>query len=119
MSQPFVVPDVNGTIPSIEPMRVPDVVSGESVTDIPDWTYKKFSVFDIFHSKLGVSATTAILTFAFLAYLNPPFVQQSGENDIEIRKPSLRAMYGISTAVFLLLMIIPVNPRPLGSKQSK
>lgn len=116
MSQPFVVPDVGGTIPSIEPIRVPDVVSGESVTDIPDWTYKKFSVFDIFHSKLGVAATTSILTFAFLAYLNPPFIQQAGENDIEIRKPSLRSMYGISAAVFVLLMIIPVNPRPLGSK---
>lgn len=114
MSQPFVVPDVSGTIPSIDPIRVPDVVSGEG--DIPDWTYKKFSVFDIFHSKLGVSATTAILTFAVLAYLNPPFIQQDGENDIEIKKPSLRAMYGISTAVFLLLMVVPVNPRPLGSK---
>ena len=114
MSQPFVVPDVSGTIPSIDPIRVPDVVSGEG--DIPDWTYKKFSVFDIFHSKIGVSATTAILSFAVLAYLNPPFVQQDGENNIEIKKPSLRAMYGISTAVFLLLMVVPVNPRPLGSK---
>lgn len=114
MSQPFVVPDVDGTIPSIKPIRVPDVVSGE--TDVPDWTYKKFSVFDIFHSKLGISATTSILTFAFLAYLNPPFIQQRGDNDIEIRKPSLRAMYGISAAVFLILMIIPINPRPLGSK---
>ena len=116
MSQPFIVPDVSGTIPAIEPIRVPDVVSGESVADIPDWTYKKFSVFDIFHSKIGVSATTAILTFALLAYLNPPFVQENGENDIEIRKPSLKAMYGMSSAVFLLIMIIPVNPRPLGSK---
>ena len=116
MSQPFVVPDVSGTIPALDPIRVPDVVSGEAVTDIPDWTYKKFSVFDIFHSKLGVSATSAILTFALLAYLNPPFVQQKGGNDIEIKKPSLPAMYGISAAVFVLLMIIPVNPRPLGSK---
>lgn len=113
MSQPFIVPDVSGTVPSIDPIRVPDVVSGEA--GIPDWTYKKFSVFDIFQSKLGVSATTSILTFALLAYFNPPFVQQRGENDIEIRKPSLQAMYGISAAVFLLLMIIPVNPRPLGS----
>lgn len=116
MSQPFVVPDISGTIPSIEPIRVPDVVSGESVTNIPDWTYKKFSVFDIFHSKLGVCATTSVLTFAFLSYLNPPFIQQRGGNDIEIRKPSLGAMYGISGAVFVLLMIIPVSPRPLGSK---
>lgn len=117
MAQPFVVPDISGTLPSIEPIRVPDVVSGESVADIPDWTYKKFSVFDIFHSKLGVCATTSVLTFAFLSYLNPPFIQQRRHpNDIEIRKPSLRAMYGISAAVFVLLMIIPVNPRPLGSK---
>lgn len=116
MSQPFIVPDVTGTVPPIDPIRVPDVVSGESVADIPDWTYKKFSVFDIFHSKVGISATTSLLTFAFLSYLNPPFIQQKGGNDIEVRKPSLRAMYGISAVVFCLLMIIPVNPRPLGSK---
>ena len=115
MSQPFVVPDVSGNLPAIAPIRVPDAVTGESVADIPDWTYKKFSVFDIFHSKLGVSATTSVLTFAVLAYLNPPFIQQTGENDIEVRKPSLRAMYGISMAVFVLLLIIPMNPRPLGS----
>lgn len=116
MSQPFIVPDVNGSIPSMDPIRVPDVVSGESVADIPDWTYKKFSIFDIFHSKVGISAATSILTFAFLSYLNPPFIQQNGENNIEIKKPCIRSMYVISVAVFILLMLIPVNPRPLGSK---
>lgn len=116
MSQPFVVPDVNGKLPSIDPIRVPDVVTGENVFDIPDWSYKQFSVFDIFHSKIGVSATTSILAFGILAYINPPFIQESGDNDIEIRKPSLRAMYGISFVVFLLLLLIPVTPQPLGSK---
>lgn len=112
LSQPFVVPDVGNSIPPPPPMRVPDVVSGTSIADIPDWTYKKFSVFDIFHSKIGIAATTSILTFASLAYFNPPFVQQRGDNDIEIRKPSLRAMYVVSLATFILLMVVPVNPRP-------
>jgi hypothetical protein len=110
--QPFVVPDIGSSIPPAPPIRVPDVISGESVVEIPDWTYKKFSVFDVFHSKIGVSATTAVLTFASLAYFNPPFVQQNGENDIEIRKPSLRSMYTISFVVFVLLMLVPVNPKP-------
>lgn len=114
MSQPFVVPDINGTMPRIAPLRVPDVVSGVNVKNVPDWTYKKFSVFDIFQSKLGISATTAIATFVLLAYMNPPFIQQKGANEIETRKPSLISMYGISIAVFLILIMIPVNPRPRG-----
>lgn len=113
MSQPFVVPDVGG-VPNVSPLRVPDVVSGE--TAVPDWTYKKFSAMDIFHSKLGISATSSILTFAILAYMNPPFVQQKGDNEIETRKPSLKAMYCISIAVFLLVLFVPINPPPLGSR---
>jgi len=115
MSQPFMVPDINGTIPNIQPLRVPENLSGENVRDIPDWTYKKFSVFDIFQSKLGISAATSMGTFALLAYMNPPFVQQKGENEIEIRKPSMAALYTLSIMVFITMMIIPVNPKPLGS----
>lgn len=115
MSQPFVVPDV-GTIPSIPPIRVPDNVSGENIKDIPDWTYKQFSISDVFQSKLGISCTTSIATFALLAYMNPPFVQTGGGNEIETRRPSLPALYLISGFVFMMIMILPINPRPLGSK---
>lgn len=113
--QPFVVPDVDGRLPSTsQPLRVPDTVSGENIQSIPDWTYKKFGVFDILHSKLGIAASTAILTFVILAYVNPPFVQEKGQmaNEIQTKKPSFKAIYGISIAVFLFLFVVPVNPKP-------
>ena len=116
MPQPFVVPDINGTVPQIQPLRVPENISGENIRDIPDWTYKRFSVTDIFQSKLGISATTSLLTFALLAYMNPPFIQQKGDNEIEIRKPSMTALYTLSILVFIIMMLVPVNPVPLGSK---
>jgi len=116
MSQPFVVPDINGTVPQIQPLRVPENISGENIREIPDWTYKRFSITDIFQSKLGISATTSLLTFALLAYMNPPFIQQKGDNEIEIRKPSMAALYTLSILVFITMMLVPVNPAPLGSK---
>ena len=110
--QSFAVPDINGKLPNVQPLRVPDVVSGENLQEIPDWTYKKFSVMDIFHSKLGIAATTSMITFMILIYLNPPFVQQSGENIIETKKPSLKSIYFISFAVFLFVFFVSVNPMP-------
>ena len=118
MSQPFIVPDINGTVPTIQPLRVPENVSGENIRDIPDWTYKKFSITDIFQSKLGISATTSLATFALLAYMNPPFIQQNGDNEIEVRKPSMPALYTLSIMVFFIMMFVPINPAPLGSKSN-
>lgn len=111
--QPFSVPDaMTGTLPPVDPIRVPDIVTGQNITDVPDWTYKKFSPFDVFHSKMGIAATTSLLSFAILCYLNPPFVQESGDNKIEIRKCSTTKIYVISLCVFLFILLVPVNPMP-------
>lgn len=115
-NQPFTVPST--IVPDIPtaPIRVPDVITGESIKSIPEWEYKKFSVFDIFHSKLGISIIASILTFAILAYVNPPFVQESGDNKIEIRKPNMSAIYTVSLIVFCILFFVPIVPSGAGKK---
>ena len=111
MAQPFVVPETGLEMPQIgENMNVPNTIMGGS--DVPQWTYKKFEVTDIFHSKLGISATTAGLVFAVLMYLNPPFTQESGENQIETRKPCFTKLYAITLVIFVILMLVPMNPLP-------
>jgi len=69
--------DVDGlssSVPKFEPIVVPDVVNGGLIKDVEPWVYKKFSPFDIFYSRFGISATTSILSFAILCYINPVFV---------------------------------------------
>jgi len=111
MSQPFVVPETGLELPQIgETMNVPNTIIGDG--EVAPWTYKKFEVTDIFHSKLGISAVTAGLVFTVLMYLNPPFTQETGNNQIETRKPCFTKLYAITIVVFVLLMLIPMNPVP-------
>jgi len=111
MAQPFVVPETGLEMPSVgENMNVPNTIMGG--TDVPQWTYKKFEVTDIFHSKLGIAATTAGLVFTVLMYLNPPFAQEGGENQIETRKPCFTKLYAITLVIFVVLMLVPINPLP-------
>jgi len=111
MSQPFVVPETGLELPQIgETMNVPNTIMGDG--DVAAWTYKKFEVTDILHSKLGISAVTSGLVFAVLMYLNPPFTQETGTNQIETRKPCFTKLYAIALVVFVLLMLIPMNPLP-------
>ena len=115
--QPFAVPDaVSNSLPRVDSIRVPDVVTGTNLAEVPDWTYKKFSPFDVFHSKIGIAATTSLFSFAILSYMNPPFVQESGDNKIEIRKCSASKVYVISLCVFLFILLVPVNPMPSVSR---
>ncbi len=111
MSQPFVVPETGLELPSAsEGLNVPNTIVGDG--DVPLWTYKKFEITDIFHSKLGIASTTSILVFATLMYLNPPFAQETGDNRIETRKPCFSKLYAVALIVFVLMMLIPVNPVP-------
>lgn len=116
MSQPFSVPSTIQPEIATPPIRVPDVLTSETIKPIPEWEYKQFSALDVFHSKLGISVTTSIACFALLVYLNPPFVQESGENKIEIRKPNMSAIYTISFAVFCILFFAPLIPKSAGRK---
>lgn len=99
------VPDLGVDTPRVS---VPNVLSREQYQDIPAWTYRKFQLTDLFYSKVGISATTALCTFSILSVLNPPFVQEKSDNPIEINKPSFTVLYCISLVVFLFMMIVPV-----------
>ena len=99
------VPDLGVDTPSVP---VPNILDREQYQEIPAWTYKKFQLTDLFYSKVGISATTALCTFSILSVLNPPFVQEKSENPIEINKPSITVLYCISLVVFLFMMIVPV-----------
>lgn len=99
------VPDLGVDTPRVS---VPNVLSQEQYQDIPAWTYRKFQLTDLFYSKVGISATTALCTFSILSVLNPPFVQEKSDNPIEINKPSVTVLYCISLVVFLFMMIVPV-----------
>lgn len=105
-----IVPDL-GVKPR-SPVSVPDVLSGggnSNFQPIPEWTYKRFQLTDIFYSKVGISAITSMLTFSILSITNPPFVQESNENPIEISKPSFPILYCISLIVFVIMMVVPVS----------
>lgn len=99
------VPDLGFDTPTVP---VPNVLSKEQYQDIPAWTYRKFQLTDLFYSKVGISATTALCAFSILSVLNPPFVQEKSENPIEINKPSFTILYCISLFVFLFMMVVPV-----------
>ena len=99
------VPDLGIDTPSVS---VPNVLSREEYQQIPAWTYRKFQLTDLFYSKVGISATTALCAFSILSVLNPPFVQEKSDNPIEINKPSFTVLYCISLVVFLFMMVIPV-----------
>lgn len=99
------VPDLGVDTPA---MPVPTILDQEQYQTIPAWTYKKFQLTDLFYSKVGISATTALCTFSILSVLNPPFVQEKSDNPIEINKPSVTVLYCISLVVFLFMMIVPV-----------
>lgn len=114
--QPFAVPSTIQPELASTPIRVPDAITGDSLKKIPEWEYKKLSVWDIFHTKLGISVSASLVTFFVLAYLNPPFVQEKGDNSIEIGKPSMRALYTISIVVFFVLFFVPVVPKSAGGR---
>lgn len=99
------VPDLGIDTSSVS---VPNVLSREEYQQIPAWTYRKFQLTDLFYSKVGISAATALCAFSILSVLNPPFVQEKSDNPIEINKPSFTVLYCISLVVFLFMMVIPV-----------
>lgn len=104
-SLPMMVPDLGIDTPAVS---VPNVLTGEQYQDIPPWTYRKFQLTDLLYSKVGISAATALSTFSILSVINPPFVQEKGDNPVEINKPSITALYCISLVVFLFMMVVPV-----------
>lgn len=114
MSQPFAVPSTIQPEISTPSLRVPELMTGEGIKTIPDWEYRQLSVWDILHTKLGISVATSTLTFGLLVYLNPPFVQEQGDNKIEIRKPSMSAIYSIAFVVFCVVFFVPLVPRSAG-----
>lgn len=99
------IPDLGIDTPSVP---VPTTISKEQYQDIPAWTYRRFQITDLFYSKVGISATTALCAFSILSVLNPPFVQEKSDNPIEINKPSFTVLYCISLVVFLFMMVVPV-----------
>ena len=103
-----IVPDLG--VKTSSTVSVPNVLSSNpNFQPIPEWTYKRFQVTDIFYSKVGISAITSLLTFSVLSITNPPFVQESNDNPIEISKPSLPVLYCISLIIFILMMVVPVS----------
>ena len=109
--QPFIVPGTDVKLPDLsESINIPNNIVGQG--DVPDWVYKKFEITDVFHSKIGIAAATSIISFSILMYLNPPFCQENGDNAIRSRKPCFPKLYMISLFVFILVLIIPVNPVP-------
>jgi len=103
-----IVPDLGVNTPS--PVSVPTVLSNNpKFQPIPEWTYKRFQITDIFYSRVGISAITSLLTFSILSVTNPPFVQENNDNPIEISKPSLPVLYCISLVIFILMMVVPVS----------
>ena len=111
MSQPFSVPSTLQPEIAMPSIAVPDVRTGESIKDIPAWEYKKWNILDFLHTKFGISIATSMITFAVLAYLNPPFIQESADNAIEIGKPSMPAIYAVSFVVFLTMYLLPLVTR--------
>lgn len=99
------VPDLGIETPTVP---VPSTVAKEQYQDIPAWTYRKFQLTDLFYSKVGISATTALSAFSIPSVLNPPFVQEKSDNPIEINKPSFTVLYCISLVVFVFMMVVPV-----------
>ncbi len=87
---------------------VPSVLNQEQYQEIPAWTYRKFQLTDLFYSKVGISASTALCVFSILSVLNPPFVQEKSENRMEINKPSITVLYCISLVIFVFMMVVPV-----------
>ena len=113
MDNRFVVPD---SIPQIsnpvDSLRVPDTVTGQNIK-MPEWDYRNYGPFAIFHTKLGIASFASIATFGILCTLNPPFVQEGhGENRIETKKPCMTILYIVSLVVFIFIMIVPINPMP-------
>ena len=104
---PPIVPDL-GVSPSV-PVSVPNVLNNSKYQPIPEWTYRRFHIMDIFYSKIGISAITSLLTFSILSVTNPPFVQESNENPIEISRPSFSILYCISLVIFVIMMVVPVS----------
>ena len=103
-----VIPDLG--IRESPSVNVPSVLSGSGrFQPIPEWTYKRFHITDVFYSKIGISAMTSLMTFSVLSIMNPPFVQEHNENPIEISKPSLSVLYCISLFVFILMMTVPIG----------
>ena len=103
-----IVPDLG--VDSSRSVFVPTVLSNNAhFQPIPEWTYKRFHLTDIFYSKVGISAITSLLTFSVLSITNPPFVQETNDNPIEISKPSLPVLYCISLVIFILMMVVPVS----------
>lgn len=99
------IPDLGVDTPSV---AVPSVLNQEQYQQIPAWTYRKFRLVDLFYSKVGISASTALCVFSILSILNPPFVQEKSENRIEINRPSFTVLYCISLVIFLFMMVVPV-----------
>lgn len=108
---PPIVPNL-GVAPT-KPIEIPSALSPNPVgyEPIPEWTYKRFQLTDIFYSKIGISSITSLLTFSILATINPPFVQEKSENPIEISKPSFPILYCISLVIFVMMMVVPVSGR--------
>jgi len=106
---PAIVPNL-GVAP-IQPVAVPNALTpiNSQYQPVPEWTYKKFHITDIFYSKIGISSITSLLTFSILATINPPFVQETSENPIEINKPSFPILYCISLVIFVMMMVVPVS----------
>ena len=103
-----IVPDLG--IPNKPIVSVPDVLSNPGQFQaIPEWTYKRFRVMDVFYSKVGISAMTSLVTFSILSIVNPPFVQEKGDNPVEISKPSFPILYCISLIIFIIMMVVPVS----------
>lgn len=99
------IPDLGVDTPTVP---VPNIVPKEQYQEIPAWTYRKFQLTDLFYSKVGISAGTALSAFSILSVLNPPFVQEKSDNPIEINKPSFTVLYCISLVIFLFMMVVPV-----------
>lgn len=106
--QTAIVPDLG--VPNKPLVSVPDVISTPGqFQSIPEWTYKRFHLMDVFYSKVGISAMTSLFTFSILSIVNPPFVQEKGENPVEISKPSFPVLYCISLIIFIIMMVVPVS----------
>jgi hypothetical protein len=107
-SAQIIIPDLG--VANNASVSVPNVLSNSSQFQaIPEWTYKRFHLMDVFYSKIGISAMTSLLTFSVLSIINPPFVQEKGENPIEISKPSFPILYCISLVIFIMMMVVPVS----------
>ena len=77
---------------------------------LPEWSYKEFEVKDLLHSKIGIATTTGVLTFAILAYVNPPFVQEHGNGStLQIQKPSVHKIGSLSAICFFIILFVSLR----------